>query len=511
MQRMSYILSIDNGSSGIRALLFDHSGHIVCRRYVKTPPLLPEPGAVEHDPEILWQALREVVNGVFEEFKPEEVAGIGITNQRGSFCLWEKSTGKPLTNFISWADVRAGDVATEMNRNRIWRLLKGVSKVFGRVTQNKMLLTTAMLKFTTDHATVRLKWFLDNHPEIKRRCAAGEIQFGNLDTWFIYKLTGGKQHLSDYGNAAATGMFNPFQLRWNDVLGKVFDIPLAIFPELRDTNGDYGRTDPVLFGGVEIPIGASAGDQMAALFGQQCFTAGNVKISQGSGAFVDMTVGPKPRLSRRGLLPMIAWSTDGKPTYMLEGFVATAGTLVDWLGTGLGLSDTPATLNELAGQTEDTEGVMFFPTPSGIRFPYYKPRARASILGLSLATSRRHVARAVLEGIALRLHEILDGMQQDTGIRIKSVKVDGGVSQSDILLQCLANFANVIVERAPEADMTATGAAYFAGLSVGFWKDMSELPKMEGYTVFHPKMDPAIRDEKVKRWRRALRGILKNA
>lgn len=506
---MQYILAIDNGSSGIRAMLFDRDGRIVARHYVKTPPLLPEPGAVEHDPEVLWQALLTVVRGALEDYSAKDIAGIGITNQRGSFCLWEKDTGKPITNFISWADVRAGDVAAEMNGNGWWRLLKGVSRIFGPITQSKMLLTTAMLRFTTDHATVRLKWYLDRNPDVKQRCERGEILFGTLDTWFIYKLTGGKHHLSDYGNAAATGMFNPFQLVWNDILAKVFDIPLEIFPDVRDTNGDYGHTDPALFGGVEIPIGASAGDQMAALFGQQCFTPGNVKISQGSGAFVDMTVGPKPRLSRRGLLPMIAWSLDGKPTYMLEGFVATAGTLVDWLGQGLGLSDTPLVLNELAAQTEDTEGVFFFPTPSGIRFPYYNPKARASILGLSLATSRRHVARAVLEGIALRLHEILDGMQQDTGIRLKSVKVDGGVSQSDILLQCLANFANVTVERAPEADMTATGAAYFAGLSVGFWKDISELPKMPGYSIFEPAMDANIRAKKVKEWRRALQHVLK--
>ncbi|MCR9144998.1 MAG: FGGY family carbohydrate kinase [bacterium] len=506
---MKSVLAIDNGSSGIRAMLFNHGGEIVARHYAKTPPILPEPGAVEHDPEVLWQALLTVVRGVLEDRPAEEIAAMGITNQRGSFCLWEKETGRPITNFISWADVRGGDVAVAMNRNRWWRALKAISRVLGPITRSKMLMTTAMVSFTTDHATVRLKWFLDRNPEIQQRCERGEILFGTLDTWFIYKLTGGKEHLSDYGNAAATGMFNPFQLRWNDVIGKLFDIPLEMFPDVRDTNGDFGVTDPALFGGAKIPIRASAGDQMAALFGQQCFAPGDVKISQGSGAFVDMTVGPKPRLSRRGLLPLIAWSLDGQPTYMLEGYVATAGTLVDWLGHGLGLSDTPAVLNELAAQTEDTEGVFFFPTPSGIRFPYYNPKARASILGLSLATSRRHVARAVLEGIALRLHEILDGMQQDTGIRLQSVKVDGGVSQSDILLQTLANFASVTVERAPEADMTATGAAYFAGLAVGFWKSIDELPKMPGYTVFTPAIDEQTRARKVKEWRRALQHVLK--
>jgi glycerol kinase len=505
---MKYILAIDNGSSGIRAILFNHAGEIVSRRYVKTPPLLNEPGAVEHDPEVLWQALLEVVRGVLDEYPAAQIGAIGITNQRGSFCLWERETGKPITNFINWADIRAADVAVAMNTNRTWRLLKAVARLFGPLTGNKMLLTTALLKFTTDHATVRLKWLLDREPEIRKRCEKGEIQFGTLDTWFIYRLTGRRNHVSDYGNAAATGMFNPFQLRWNDVLAGIFKIPLVIFPEVRDTNGDFGKTDPTLFDGVSISIGASAGDQMAALFGQQCYSPGSVKISQGSGAFVDMTVGAKPRLSRRGLLPMIAWSLDGKVTFMLEGFVPTAGTLLDWLGQGLGLSDTPAVLNQLAGETEDTEGVLFFPTPAGMRFPYYSPKARASIMGLTLATHRSHVARAVLEGIALCLNEILDGMQRDTGIRLKSVKVDGGVSKSDILLQCLADFARVTVERAPESDMTATGAAYFAGLSVGFWKDLNDLPKMPGYTAFEPRLDPKVRDAKIRKWRGALKAVL---
>jgi glycerol kinase len=248
---------------------------------------------------------------------------------------------------------------------------------------------------------------------------------------------------------------------------------------------------------------------MAALFGHCCFRPGDVKISQGSGAFVNINVGPKARLSRRGLFPLIAWTIDGKPTYMLEGYVATAGTLIDWLGQGIGLSDTPAMLNEFAAQCTDTEGVIFIPTPSGIRFPYFNPRSRATILGLSLATHRRHVARAVFEGIALRLCDILLGIEEDTKVRIGSIKVDGGVSKSDILLQILADFSNRAVERAPESDMSATGAAYLAGISSGFWKDLDELSSLsKGYARFTPNMDPRKRSEKIALWRKALKAAL---
>lgn len=502
-----FVMSIDSGSTGIRAMLFNRAGEIVERAYQRTDPVTPEPGALEHDPEMLWQSLRSVVSEVLSKQNAAAVGAIGVTNQRGSFCLWEKATGKPVTNFISWADVRSADVATAMNQNFTWRVLRLLGRLLAGLS--KMMLATSMLKFRTDHATVRLKWALDRDPALRKRCEAGEIQFGTLDTFFIYRLTAGRSHLTDTGNAAATGMFNPFQLKWNDILEKLFQIPLQMMPEVRDTSGDFGTSEPEFTGGVAIPIRGAAGDQMAALFGQRCLEPGQVKISQGSGAFVDMNVGGKPQVSRRGLLPLVAWTHAGKPTYMLEGYVATAGTLLDWLGRGIGLSDTPAELNQLAGSVRNTEGVLFFPTPTGIQFPYQRPDLRATILGLSLRTQRPHVARAVLEGIALLLREILDGIKKDTGIAIKSVRVDGGVSRSDILLQCIADFTGITVERAPEADMSATGAAYFAGLGSGFWASPAELPVMPGYEIFEPKMSESDRERKVREWRLALKGLLK--
>ncbi len=506
-----YILAIDSGSTGIRAILFDKAGTIVGREYKTTPADTPEPGAIEQDPEMMYETLLHVVKKIFElpNVTADDIAAIGITNQRGSFCLWEKATGKPVCNFINWADVRAVDTTEAMNNNKKWKFLKkiaGLASKFG----NPMMTATSMLTFIPAHATARLKWYLDAHPGVKARCEAGEIQFGTLDTWYIYRLTGGKVHVTDYTNAASTGLFNPFDLSWNKPVCGMFDLPMEIFPDVLATNGNFGLTDKSIFGR-EIPIRAAVGDQQSALFGQCCFTEGDVKISQGSGAFVDCNMGATTKMSKRGLLPLIAWKLEGEetPNYMLEGFVSTAGTLIDWLGQGLGLSDTPAALNDFAGQCEDAEGVIFVPTPMGIQFPYYNARTKASIMGLSLNTHRRHVARAVFEGIAMRIVDIIEGIEADTDIRIKSLKVDGGVSKSDILLQIIADFADVTVERAPEADMTATGAAYLAGLGVGMWKDKEELLTLaKNYQNFTPTTTPEFRKEKRDRWNRAVKALL---
>ncbi|MFX1282759.1 MAG: glycerol kinase 5 [Promethearchaeota archaeon] len=509
---MQYILSIDSGSTGIRAVLFDKDGEIIAHEYQTTSALYPKAGWIEHDPIELWQSLITVVNRIFEkpQVSPKDIAAIGIANQRASFSLWEKDTGKPIINFINWADIRAADTCNQMNKNKKWRLLKKFAWIASKISRSTMLTATSMLDFTTDHVTTRLKWVLDHTDKLRERCRRGEVAFGTIDTWLIYKLTNSKVHASDYSNAA-TGLLNPFQLKWNTVLFSIFDIPIEILPELKDTNGNYGTTHPNLFKGVEIPIRAACGDQQAALFGQCCFEKGDVKISQGSGSFVDMNVGETGKLSKRGLFPLIAWVIDGKGTYMLEGFVATAGTLIDWLGQGIGLSDTPKILNEYAAKCKDTGGVIFIPTLSGIRFPYFSPNARGTILGLSLNTHRSHVARAVFEGIALRLVDILEGLEKDTKIPIRSLRADGGVSKSDIMLQCLADYANLEVIRAPEPDMTATGAAYLAGLSVGFWQDRKQLQEIYARMepqYFYPSINSKKRVEKITRWKRVLEAIL---
>ena len=374
---------------------------------------------------------------------------------------------------------------------------------------NPMLRAAAKMRLNTDHSIVRLKWLLDSRPELLERCKAREIAFSTIDSWFIYKLTGGKVHATDFSNAVVTNLYNPYWRRWNGIFMFIFDIAPIIFPEVKDTNGDFGVTDPGAFHNASIPIRAAVGDQMAALFGECCFEPGSIKGSFGSGAFVDMNSGQKSISTKHGLLPMVAWCLNGKLTNMVEGSIATAGLLVDWLDQGLGLADSPEVLNELAAQCDDTEGVVFAPTSAGIQYPYFIPEARGCIFGLSLATRKCHVARAVLEGIALALAEIITTMRKDIKKPITTIKVDGGVSRSDILVQCLADFANVTVERSQKSEMAATGVTYFAGLGVGIWKDLEELKQLEkNHDTFEPKKTPQAMEDKLRQWKKSIASVL---
>ncbi len=508
-----YIIGVDAGGSGIRAFLFDFSGRVVVRTFEKVQTLHPEEGATEHDPDEQWQALLSVLRRLIADHTggPEEIEAIGLSVQRTTFTLWDSHTGTPCCNFISWADVRAAETTDRMNRNIRWKFVRFAAFLVSKITRNTMLTATGMLTFVTDHALTRLRWLFDVQPDLYAQARKGSLLFGTLDTWFIYKLTGNTLHVTDTSNAASTSLYNSFELKWNPVFCRLFGIPMGILPEVRETADDFGSTDPLLFGGVSIPLRAIVGDQMSAMFGHRCFTRGDVKISQGSGSFVDINMGYKPKLSRRGLFPLIAWTLKGRTTYMLEGYMATAGRLIDWLGQGLGLSDTPKVLNELAEKTKDSEGVVFVPTPSGIRFPYFQPTARGTILGLSLGTHRRHVARAVIEGMAMRIVEILEGITKDTGITITSIKADGGVSRSDVLLQCLSDLSGYTVSRSREHEMAAAGAAYLAGLSSGVWKSLEEIRNLDsGYDTFYPDMGKGQREKIVKRWNRALKAVLRS-
>ncbi len=506
-----YILSIDSGGRSIRAFLFDKKGEIKFRESIKTPSYSNEPGAQEHDPQFLFEALVKVVKKVLKtaKCKASDVQAMGISVQRGNFVLWEKDTGKPVSPLISWADVRAHKVEGEMNKNTKWRIVKNSCKVISKIVPDPSLAAAAMLNYTTDHASVRLKWFFQKHPEIEKRCFDGEIYFGTLDTWFLYNLNADRRHVTDTTNAMGSSFFNPAKVDWNDIVFKIFNIPKKIMPKVLSSNGDFGVTDKKIFG-AEIPIRAVLGDQMASLFGHCAFTPGDVKISQGSGAFVDLNVGKKPKTSKRGLFPLIAWTIDDETTYMLEGYVATAGTLIDWLGSGIGLSGSGPELDKFAEECEKTDGVIVIPTASGIRFPYFNPNARASILGLSLATHRSHVARAVLEGIAFRMIDIVKGMKLDTKTDIVSIKVDGGLSKSDILTQSLADYTGKIVERAAEADTASIGAAFMAGLGSGYWKDLEEIKSLQNdYTTFKPKIEEEERKRKLEKWERVVRHVNK--
>jgi glycerol kinase len=507
--KKQYLLAFDAGGTTIRAIVYDTLGNELSRDSRTTTEINPEQGAVEHDPEELFQALVAAGKGAMDlaAITPEEVAGAGITVQRATFCLWDKRSGALHCNLVSWSDVRAADRAKRMNRAISWKVIRMAAAIGGLITRSALLTATGMLNFVTDHALVRLTWLFELRPELREAAAKGDILFGTLDTWLLYRLTGGAVHATDTSNAAATSLYNPFDLKWNPIFCTLFSIPRKMLPTVKNTADSFGFTDPALFGS-SIPITAMVGDQMASLFGHGCFSPGEVKISQGSGSFVDMNVGNRGKVSRRGLFPLIAWTVKGKTVYMLEGSVATAGRLIDWLGSGIGLSDTPAVLNEFAAQCSDTEGVIFVPTAAGIRFPYFNPKARGTIIGLSLSTHRRHVARAVLEGIAHRVVDVLEGIEQDTRTVIKRIKVDGGVSRSDVLLQAIADFSGHEVERADDADMTARGTAALAGMGAGIWGDFDELRVMaRPYQRFFPGIDRKSRSKKRNRWHEAMKAL----
>jgi len=507
-----FVLAVDVGGTVTRAVLLNSAGRISARHYLASSTISPEEGAIEHDPEELWQTVRSVIMQLIETEKlsPVQVTALGLSVQRATFCLWDRESGKPYTNFISWADVRAAEQAYRMNHKVLWKLLQLGAGILSRITGSTFFMATSQLKFVTDHILTRLLWIFEGDPELYRRAKAGEVLFGTIDTFLLYRLSAGRLHATDASNAAATSLYNPFDLRWNGLFCRMFSIPMGILPEVRDTAGDFGTIDIPELQHFSIPIRALVGDQMSALFGHCCFLPGEVKISQGSGSFVDVNVGVRGKGSRRGLFPLVAWKLDGRATYMLEGSVATAGRLIDWLGHGIGLSDTPKVLNDFAAQTEDSNGVVFVPTPAGIRFPYFNPKAKGTIFGLSLTTHRRHVARAVLEGIAHRIVDILEGITKDTRQRIIRVKVDGGVSQSDILLQLISDLSGYKVERAPEIDMTAVGAGYLAGLSVGVWASLDELRELgEEYRVFSPSIGAGERAERSRRWHKAVRTVVR--
>lgn len=506
------ILAVDVGGTVTRALLVDKGGGVIARTSAHTHTISPEGGATEHSPEEIYQAVRAVMLDLLASpvLREREVAALGLSVQRGTFCLWDRETGEAFTNFISWSDVRAAAQAIQMNRNVIWKIVQLGAGLLSRITGSTFLMAASQLKFVTDHVITRLLWIFSRHPEYRSMAKDGTLLFGTLDTYLVYRLTEGIVHATDASNAAASSLYNPFDLKWNGLFQRIFKIPREMLPEVRDTAGDFGMTSPNELGGHALPIRAVVGDQMAALFGHCCFAPGEVKISQGSGSFVDVNVGAKGKGSRRGLFPLIAWQIEGKATYMLEGSVATAGRLIDWLGQGIGLSDTPKVLNEFASQTEDTNGVVFVPTPAGVRFPYFNPNAKGTIFGLSLSTHRRHVARAVLEGIAHRIVDILEGIRKDTRQEIVRIKVDGGVSQSDILLQILADLSGFEVERAPEVDMTAVGAAYLAGLYIGYWESLDELRSLSrNYRTFHPSISEKERKLRHSRWRKAIRTVVR--
>ena len=486
-----YILSFDQGTTSSRAILFDKAGAIIATAQQEFTQIFPKSGWVEHDAMEIWGTQSGVARQVLEETgtRPDEVAAIGITNQRETTVVWDKNTGKPVYNAIVWQCRRTASICDELKA-------KGWTDA---IRQKTGLILDAYFSGT------KIKWILDNVAGARERAERGELLFGNIDTWLIWNLTRGKVHVTDYSNASRTMLFNINTLQWDDDILKELNIPRSMLPEVKPSSCVYGKTDEHTFGGADIPIAGAAGDQQAALFGQACFAAGMAKNTYGTGCFLLMNTGTTPIISQNGLLTTIAWGIGDTVSYALEGSIFVAGAAIQWLRDQLRLVYDAAETEYYAERVEDTNGVYVVPAFTGLGAPYWDMYARGAIVGLSRGAKREHIVRATLESIAYGTRDVLSAMEKDSGITLKALKVDGGAAVNNFLMQFQADILNVPVHRPQVLETTALGAAYLAGLAVGFWKDMEEIKRNWAVDrAFTVQMDEAARTQRYAGWQKAI-------
>jgi glycerol kinase len=487
---MSYILALDQGTTSSRAILFDHEGRARAQAQAEFPQILPGPGLVEHDPEAIWSSQLSVAQQALAQagVSADDVAAIGVTNQRETTILWERSSGRPIANAIVWQSRVSAPICERLKAEGLEPL----------VHQKTGLVVDAYFSAT------KVKHSLDTTAGLRQRAAAGDVLFGTVDTWLIWRLTGGARHVTDYSNASRTMLFNIHTLDWDDELLKLLDIPRKMLPEVRSSSEVYGQTTPELFG-KPIPIAGCAGDQQAATFGQGCFEAGSAKNTYGTGCFLLMNTGGWAVKSNNRLLTTIGWHLDGRVTYCLEGSVFVAGAAVQWLRDGLGLIERSADVERLAASVPDSGGVYFVPALVGLGAPYWDPYARGAILGISRGTTAAHLARATVESMAFQSRDLLEAMQADSGVKLSGLKVDGGASVNDELMQFQADLLDTPVERPMVAETTALGAAYLAGLAVGYWESTADVGRNWALDKrYLPRLPAAEREARYGAWRKAV-------
>ncbi|HEY1599852.1 MAG TPA: glycerol kinase GlpK [Pirellulales bacterium] len=485
-----YVLALDQGTTSSRAIVFSRVGRVVATSQEEFEQILPSPGHVEHDPEAIWQSQLDVARGALAAagLGPSDIAALGITNQRETTILWERATGKPVTNAIVWQSRISASICDRLKA-------EGLADLFREKTG---LVVDAYFSGT------KIKYLLDTIHGLRRRAEAGEILFGTVDSFLIWRLTGGRVHATDVSNASRTLIFNIHTLQWDDELLKILDIPRAMLPEVRASSEVYGETSAELFG-APITIAGVAGDQQAATFGQACFDPGTAKNTYGTGCFMLLNTGEQAVTSKQNLLTTIGWSVGGKITYCLEGSVFIAGAVVQWLRDGLGVIDASSDVELLAQSVPDSDGVYFVPAFVGLGAPYWDPYARGMIIGLSRGTKAAHIARAAIESMAFQSRDLLEAMQKDAGIELAELKVDGGASMNDGLMQFQADILGVRVRRPVVSETTALGAAYLAGLAVGFWHDTADIAGNWALArEFAPQLAVTERDHRYARWRKAV-------
>jgi glycerol kinase len=489
------ILALDQGTTSSRAIVFDHDGCVVALAQQEFPQILPAPGVVCHDPEVLWSSQLDVGRKslALASLSARDVAALGVTNQRETTILWERETGRPIADAIVWQSRISAPICERLKA-------EGLEETFRAKTG---------LVLDPYFSGTKIAYLLDLHEGLRGRAERGEILFGTVDTWLLWRLSGGRLHTTDYSNASRTLIFNIHTLDWDDELLGLLDIPRAMLPEVRPSSQVYGTTDAAWFGG-PIAIAGDAGDQQAACFGQTCFQVGTAKNTYGTGCFMLLNTGPTPVASSHGLLTTIGWGLDGQITYCLEGSIFIGGAVVQWLRDGLGLVRTSAEIETLAARAPDSDGVYFVPALVGLGAPHWDPYARGTILGLTRGTTAAHIARAALESMAYQTRDVLDAMQEDAGLKLTELNVDGGASANDLLMQFQADILGVTVRRPVVAETTALGAAYLAGLAVGYWHDTADLAQHWALDRrYFPTMLPPQREALYARWRKAVERSLR--
>ncbi|AMM94864.1 glycerol kinase [Peribacillus simplex] len=490
-----YILSLDQGTTSSRAILFNEKGEIVHSSQKEFTQHFPKPGWVEHNANEIWGSILAVIAGVLSEsgVKPEQIAGIGITNQRETAVVWDKETGTPVYNAIVWQSRQTSEICDDLKE-------KGLNDLFRDKTG---LLIDAYFSGT------KVKWILDNVEGARQRAEEGKLLFGTIDSWLIWKLSGGKAHVTDYSNASRTLMYNIHELKWDEELLEILTVPKSMLPEVRPSSEVYAHTIEYHFFGQSIPIAGAAGDQQAALFGQACFNEGMAKNTYGTGCFMLMNTGAKAVSSEHGLLTTLAWGLNGKVEYALEGSIFVAGSAIQWLRDGLRMLNDAKDSEAYAKRVESTDGVYVVPAFVGLGTPYWDSEVRGAIFGLTRGTSKEHFIRATLESLAYQTKDVLDAMEADSGIELQTLRVDGGAVKNDFLMQFQSDLLQVPVERPTINETTALGAAYLAGLAVGYWKDQEEISQQWAVDkTFKPSMEVQDRDKLYEGWKKAVHAAM---
>ena len=490
----NYILALDQGTTSSRAIVFDHNGQICSVAQKEFTQHFPQPGWVEHNPNEIWSSeaavIAEAISAI--DINGKDIAAIGITNQRETTVVWDIDTDEPIYNAIVWQDRRTAEYCDKLKAQGL----------VDRIREKTGLIIDAYFSGT------KIKWILDNVPGARERAEKGKLRFGNIDTWLVWRLTRGQVHVTDVTNASRTMLFNIHDLKWDEELLKLLDIPASMMPEVKSSSEVYGHTKTTIFAH-EVPIAGIAGDQQAALFGQMCLEPGAIKNTYGTGCFVMLNTGDKPVMSKNNLLTTVAWKIGDQVNYALEGSIYVGGSVVQWLRDGLGIIQKSSDVETLASTVPDSGGVSFVPALTGLAAPYWDAYARGTITGITRGTTAAHIARAALDGIAFQTYDIAQVMSRDLNAPLTELKVDGGASRNNLLMQYQANLLGINVIRPKITETTALGAAYLAGLAVGFWKDIDEVKKQwQVERTFEPAGETTEIEEAKKGWKDAIQRTL---